>query len=336
MMNDAPPASFWKDAILRRGWIYSTLVIVLLAAATLVTGFAREHWIADILANLRVQQQLAALLLVLICGAYRHWLWMLVPLACLMIHLPWFLPASPRPGVSANFPMITVACCNVKSSNANYQQAIDSVLEKDPDVFIMLEITAHWADEIRQATESDYPHRIVRPSDKGNFGIGLYSKHPIEQSDVFQLNEAIHSIEAVVKVEERTYRVIGTHPLPPIGKKNARSRNEHLERLAERIRQPQLEMGDHSTIVIGDFNLTPWSPYYRDFELASGLYRDRRGIELTPTWYVLPTFPFGLALDHSFSSGDLSPGYVHVGDSIGSDHRSISTLYWGNRPGVKD
>ena len=319
----------WKQFLMARLWRYSCLLIVLLAVATLLTGFARIYWVWDILANLRVQQVLVAVVLMVNCVLYRRWIWLAVPAACLLVHLPWFLPGLDRNGGSTDYQVVTVSFGNVLTSNRNYDLVLDDLLRDDPDVFVVLEIDSRWADEIEAATKDEYVSRVVHPDDRGNFGIGLYSRHPIKHSQVFRLNEGIASIEAVVDVNGVSYRVIGTHPLPPIREPGFRSRNEHLRMLANRVQHPDPEYAGLPTVVMGDFNLTPWSPFFHDFETASGLRSTRHPADMTPTWYVLPIFPLGLALDHVFISKDVMLWTRRVGGSTGSDHRSVTATLSG-------
>lgn len=322
---DLPSENSWKQFFVARFWRYSSLLIVLLAVATILTGFARIYWVWDLLANLRVQQVLVAVVLIAICAIYRQWVWLAVALACFLVHAPWFLPGPQRGGGNPDVRhVMRVTVCNVLTSNQNFDAAIKDILRNDPDVFVALEIDSLWAEEIEAATKTDYPYTVVHPDEHGNFGIGLYSRYPIEHSHVFRLNEVIESIEAAIDKDGTKYRVIGTHPLPPTGDSNFRSRNEHLRMLADRVQHPQPEYEGLPTIVVGDFNLTPWSPFFHDFEAASGLRKAEHFADMTPTWYVLPIFPLGLALDHIFVSDDLNYWGRAVGGPTGSDHRSVS------------
>ena len=59
-------------------------------------------------------------------------------------------------------------------------------------------------------------------------------------------------------------------------------------------------------IVMGDLNLTPWSPLFSDFETSTELTRAGRGYGLTLIWYArVETFAMGLVLDHCLISDDL-------------------------------
>ncbi len=71
-------------------------------------------------------------------------------------------------------------------------------------------------------------------------------------------------------------------------------------------------------ILVGDLNLTPWSPHLATFEQASHLRRAVTGWNLTPTWYRFPAFPFGLVLDHALISEHLICNRHQVGSDMGS------------------
>lgn len=311
--------------------------MVLLLIATLLTGFAWQYWAWDILANLRVQQSVVAVVLAIICGVYRRWVWLGVCIACLMIHLPWFLPDGYRSEGSFDYQLAKFTVCNVNSANRSFDVAIADIVKDEPDVFAVLEITSEWARQIEASTAEVYPYRVVRPDDQGNFGIGLYSRTPIKAFNVFQLNTEINSIEAIIPIGEKEFRVIGTHPLPPIRPQGFANRNRHLNMLAERVRQPIEGFQGYPTVVMGDLNVTPWSPIFREFEARSGLHRAYQvGAKTVPTWYVLPTFLLGLSLDHVLHSEDLECLTCRIGGPIGSDHRSVTVTVGGLSRGTAE
>ena len=168
--------------------------------------------------------------------------------------------------------------------------------------------------------------------DGGNFGIGLYSRHQIVESTVFTLNTEIESIDATISAHDKEYRIFATHPVPPMGSRGYRSRNDHLKQLAMLVRETEPDISEKRIIVVGDLNLTPWSPHFAAFEQASGLRRASDGFSITPTWYRYPLFPFGLVLDHALISSGLSCVDHVIGPDIGSDHRSVTVTLVSTSP----
>jgi len=324
-MSTIEPRSTKFAIKLDRVWHIARFVAATLVSTTLVTLFAQYHWLADLLANLRVQQCLVLLAVLLTCLVFRKWAWFALTLACLAIHLPSFKPALPdgstrRPASG----LMKITTANVLTQNQRHQDILTDVLSRDPDVFVILELSHSLAEALESQVRSTYPHSIVRPMDSGNFGIGLYSRHPLVDADVFALNTEIESIAATIQINGNPCHVIATHPLPPIGARGYRLRNEHLQQLAAKIRNAIENSPETPVVLLGDLNLTPWSPHFAMFESDSGLRRAFDRPSVTPTWYRYPLFPFGLMLDHAMISDNLSCTSHAVGPEIGSDHRSVT------------
>jgi endonuclease/exonuclease/phosphatase family metal-dependent hydrolase len=105
---------------------------------------------------------------------------------------------------------------------------------------------------------------------------------------------------------------------------------------------------EEPVVLIGDFNLTPYSPYNDDLLSGSRLRDCARGRPLTPTW---PTWfaPLWIEIDRCFVTPEIRIASYQVGPAIGSDHyplvmdfhvsqleRRVSRLageLWAQRPG---
>ncbi len=296
------------------------LAVLLVTVATL---FARWFWVSDLLANLRTQQLIAIVFVIVLCTIARHSRLAWIAAVCFLVHFTsmsvQLIPDS-RTEPDGE-PSLRVMTMNVLTSNRSYRRVLDEIHEVDPDVVAILELSRGLDGFLSDHLSSKYPHSLTRPQDHGNFGIGIYSKLPFVDASAFELNEEIASIE----VECLGYRLIATHPLPPMGARRFRSRNEHLHLLAERIHRAQKRAPGQPIVVMGDLNVTPWSPHFGEFERRSGLRRAKQGLAVTPTWYARGSgFPMGLVLDHILISRSLECASYRVGPDIGSDHRSVS------------
>lgn len=291
---------------------------------TLFSFAARRHWLADLLANLRMQQVIGLLVLCTTFLLLRRWRWAVAAGAITLLHLPWFLSAI-EPTQRGGEPALSVMVANVLTSNPHHDRIVSQIKSQSPEVLAILELGTPLHLKLESELAKDYPYRVAVPQDLGNFGIGVYSKLPFQSEETFSLNiDNIPSVAVTVTKNGHHYHVIATHPLPPIGSTGFRDRNEHLSRLAERIAIHGGQHQEDSLIVVGDLNLTPWSPLMSDFEKTTKLRRAGRGFGFTPTWYFRkPTFPLGLVLDHGLISADLNCSEHIVCDSNGSDHRAI-------------
>ena len=285
-------------------------------------------WVADIFANLRVQQITALLVILVGAVGLRKWRWSIVLLILIGIHLPFFASVARSPKHSlettADSKSSRILLANVLTSNSRHDEIIRQIRDRNPDVFAILELSTPLADTLERGLAGTYSFHVSRPMDRGNFGIGVYSKHPLEQIQVFTLDDTIESITAVVGQGESTYRIVATHPLPPMSSVGFKRRNQHLFNLAGRIDRMRLEDPEVPIIVLGDLNLTPWSPIFYDFETQSGLTRASSRFDLSPTWYAKNHFLFGLILDHALLSDGLECLSHHVGADFGSDHRAVT------------
>ncbi|MGE3278245.1 MAG: endonuclease/exonuclease/phosphatase family protein [Candidatus Altimarinota bacterium] len=207
---------------------------------------------------------------------------------------------------------LKVLSANVLKTNVDYESTLRFVREEDPDVFGLIELTEPFAEAMR-ALHDDYPHQITFPYKEG-FGIGLYSKLPFVNPSIELLPGGIPYIHTVVEVEEQPVQVVLIHAMPPFNPEMFAQRNESLKHIADLT-------GQSPTIVMGDFNLTPWSTYYSSFVEDSGLVSSRdmwNGLQ--HSWY---SWGFYLPIDHLFVSRDIRVLKYTMGENIGSDHLPI-------------
>ena len=295
----------------------------LAAVASLLAFGARWHWLLDILANFRVQYAMYLIVATAVLLLCRNFRWAGISLIAVVLNLgvvlPYFIPlpnsASDTKEQRVSFRLATF---NVLSSNRCCDEVVDYLRELDADFVFVLETSADWELAIKSLRDL-YPHQ-KNEIQSGNFGIALLSKNPFSEIKISEYTPSIASIDALVMLGGNRVRLIGTHPYPPINGKVSRLRNSHMQKLAESI---ATEASDAKTIVAGDFNMTPWSPHFRDFLEVSGLEDSAKGKGVQPTWYALPSFCFGIPIDHVCFDKSFRVDARLVGPELGSDHRPV-------------
>jgi len=90
-----------------------------------------------------------------------------------------------------------------------------------------------------------------------------------------------------------------------------------VSRLAQEVR---LHRGPW--IVGGDFNLTPYSPVFRQLLDESGLQETRPRGAWAPSWRA-DFWPLAMRIDHVLVTRELCAEPSEVGPEIGSDHRPV-------------
>lgn len=303
------------------------LTALVCLGATAISLLARYWWLADLVANLRIQLIIGLILALtglVVTGQSR--LAALVMLG-LVWHCSWIAPYCFATSKPVGVRPLRVCVVNVLTQNREHDKVLAALKNAAPDVIAVLELGTELESRLNQELGDLYRHRITEPSDDGNFGIGLWSKLPLQDEKVFHLTvPLVPSISAQVIWEGQPVNLYATHPIPPVNSRYFQARNKHLELLAQRIQVQEESSQEALTIVVGDLNLTPWSPWYRKFIADADLRDCISGdsmASLTPTWYRWPLFPFGLVLDHGFCGGGLRCSDRKVLEDIGSDHRPV-------------
>ncbi|MGH6940970.1 endonuclease/exonuclease/phosphatase family protein [Hypericibacter sp.] len=240
---------------------------------------------------------------------------------------------APVRSIAEGKPSIRVLAANLQWSNGRRVRAIEILRSATADILVLAEPRQDWLSHIERL-EAEYPYRSnARWPDAS--GPTILSRLPILQTRTYhplvesiahqkyglsleqtRLAAGFSFEEAVVALSGRvSITLLGIHaPSPGDGPRSA-MRNDYFERLASHcagIEGPLL--------VAGDFNVTPWSPFYRDFIRTTGLLNATRGRLATwPAWLG----PLGIPIDHALRRGAISLVRIAPGPPLGSDHRSI-------------
>jgi endonuclease/exonuclease/phosphatase (EEP) superfamily protein YafD len=307
-----------------------------LAAATVVVSLlplaARYSWALDLFANFRLQYIVVQLGLIVALGFARSpgWLAAVVGAAAITaVPLFPYLPLHAAAASKVSGTPVSVLSVNVQQRNRDYARTIELIRNANADLVLILELTPGLAAAL-DGLDALYPQRLLRPSD-GPFGIGLLSRrqpamavknepgaaHPSTAYLSATELGATPAAEAKLDVGGTAVDFIGVHLMPPTNRDWAAERRRQLDLLAARVRTRQ-----RPTIVCGDFNLTPYSPFFGDLLEQSGLRDGRGGRGLQTSW---PTFMplLGIPIDHCLVSPEIGVAASRRLDAFGSDHYPV-------------
>ncbi|QDT35452.1 endonuclease/exonuclease/phosphatase family protein [Thalassoglobus polymorphus] len=297
---------------------------VLLSAATVLSLFAQHFWMFDLLTSFHVQYSLALILVVGLLLRHRRWTFSALAGVALgynlLLVLPVYLPvqqplqqASQQP--SSEGRSLRLVSANVQTSNRDHAEFLKWIRKEDPDLFLVMEVDDRWMASLRELKE-EYRHSVsFARSD--NFGIALFSKLPMNAEIVHIGVRELPSVLARVQVDHQVVTLVGTHPLPPGGKKLSGWRNQQLEAVSEVVGRI-----DGPKILLGDLNVTPWSPYFKDVLESTGLRDSRAGFGIQPTWPATNPL-FWIPIDHVLTSDEVQVHEREIGSNNGSDHYPV-------------
>ena len=284
-----------------------------LGTATLLGFLGKLFWLFDLFSHFRVQLFQLSLIFLFISlwqrMNRRAILFTAIALLNYAFVLPYYL-GKPKP--TSEQP-VRAMLMNINAANGNTQQVLDAVKQFDPDLLLLEEVTPEWAEKLDQLKKI-YPYRIAQPQ-SGCFGIMLLSKHKLKNERIEAVGSAgLPSIVTNVQLESGTITLIGTHPLPPIGARRAKERNQQLAALPDWVAQ-----SEHPVLLIGDLNTSPWSPHFSRLLKDSGLKNSMKGFGFQPSWPVKGHL-LRIPIDHLLHSPEITVHNRMIGSDVGSDH----------------
>ena len=224
--------------------------------------------------------------------------------------IPWYLPAE-----HDREHNLRVMISNVMTSNRRYQDVIDYVRSENPDLLVIMEMDLTWQQHL-EPLKSLLPHSFAQPR-SDNFGLAIFSKIPLINPKAQEWGKGtvvVPSLTANITVRDRVVSLIATHPVPPSSEEYFMSRNSQLDEIANYVRQV-----GNDAIVMGDLNMSMWSPYYRKFIDRANLRNTRASFGIQPSWPVnLPLLQ--IPIDHCSITPHLKVSNNRIGKDIGSDH----------------
>jgi endonuclease/exonuclease/phosphatase (EEP) superfamily protein YafD len=240
----------------------------------------------------------------------------LVMLAFASFNLSLLLPyAIPKALPPESGRVIPIAAVNVLIKNRDFRQTLNFVESANPDVLLVAEVDEEWLsalDALGYENSKKFPASAW-------LGMGIYSRYEIIAQEPFPKGSTDPFACAwTLKVEDKELVVIGVHPPPPEIPPTSQ-RQAMLEQMTQFIHQFSAEK---PTVVMGDLNVTPWSPYLENMIQDAKLSDARIGQGVVQTWPAqIP--PLWIPIDHCLVSKDIMLHRFYRGPSIGSDHFPI-------------
>lgn len=296
-----PSKKWWVE-----GWDFLRIQVLVLSLST-----ALILWID---AENAVSYRLNVLLILLLLG-------------CSLFHLYKIYPFTRISGTEVDAidvkqveSPLSILVSNVQQSNTNYEKAVKTIREKDPDIVCLIETNEEWQDQLKVLVD-EYPYKVLHPLEN-TYGMILLSKFKIVQSNILHLVDSeVPSIEAEIEYSDgRHLRLYCVHPIPSAPPIVSRTSTKSVQKDRELTILAKRSTGySGPKIVFGDLNDVGWSKTTEKFQKISGLLDPRKGrgfYNTFPATFSIFRFP----LDHVFFSKHFHLIDMAVLDSIGSDH----------------
>ncbi|MEO7385616.1 MAG: endonuclease/exonuclease/phosphatase family protein [Gammaproteobacteria bacterium] len=311
----------------------AALVVVATTLSTMAALGARAAWFLELFSHFALQYLVLQAMAAVTCVALRRWSWALV---VVLASIPNLLAVGPYlPGLLSRPPVLVAApkpgkdrpAVRLVAANLLYRQedptAVRAYLGREsPDLLVLSEFTPRWREKLR-SLERTYPYFALRPR-WNPWGIAVYSRYPFRAIENLDLGDDQSShLRLLVELPDGLVELYAVHLVSPSGPRQAAQRNTQLRRLAERIRAANPTL---PKIVAGDFNITPYSPWFHDLLRDAGLRDGRQPFGLHVTWPAWPV-PLWIPIDQCLARGPVDVTRVAAGPPIGSDHLPLECTF---------
>ena len=319
-------------------WI--KLFSILMVFSFLLSLGGAYYWALDLFRHFIVQYALLSLLFGVLATTRKLWLYVLL-MAVLSVLCG--LEVAGRLDYVSNAPeeairgddVLKVIVYNRHHSLTDHKAMVDFIRSENPDIFFILEANSSHAETLKKDLNAAYPYLFLLPKDNSAFGMVAASKHR------FKLKWNTHShllgeefdgianfimIASIVPDGHKPVTFYALHTPPPMRPYLFTQRNAELKHVADLINQRHRKRDD-SIVLLGDWNITPYSPFF------SRLLKDAGLKNQTTTPYFLPSWPSNapafaqIPIDHILFKGMLRLLEKRRGPSLGSDHHAIIAVF---------
>lgn len=302
------------------------LVLMLLPWVPVVMA----SWPLDNLANFQPLWVLAAVpvMLFMWVAHYRHFGLFLLPII-LLVMLNFADRIWPTQEPQQGPGQFRLVQFNAFYWNANMPEAVQQLNNSNADIIALQEVSYKMLKPLEKLEEK-YPYSVVgRFANKHLVGLNLYSRYPIVNYTLHTAKvnrSAFLEVELALPGEQGQLQVFVVHPNSPRKESWWDNRNRLLMKVASLVNQSDAR----HLLVVGDMNVSPWSPWFRHFVQASEL-EPCAELGTLPTWSALNTeghwrWLVGSDIDHCFFRPDgLAPHRRRTIEAIGSDHQAVAT-----------
>lgn len=294
------------------------LALVAVSLGTVLALFSRQHWFAELFSNFRLYYLLAQAVLALIFLHTRHrvllTLTVLLSMPNALSVVPYLTPLIVGRSVAA-LPeqRLSIIMLNVNYRSRDFESTLNYIASSPSDIVVVSEYTPEWESALA-ALESDYPYQIGK-SRPDPWGLAVFSKHPFVRAELLDLGvkDSVHA-HLVIDLDGTPLEIFAVHLMVPTTGDKAGMRNRQLAVLAE-----HMSLTKNPRMLVGDMNITPFSPFFDDFLGATGLVDTRLPFGLHFTW---PTtaLPIWIPIDHCLADPSILFQSVRTGPPFGSDH----------------
>lgn len=200
-------------------------------------------------------------------------------------------------------------------ANLNYdlppnEKVVGQIREYNPDIIALVELSEDWNEHLN--LQESFPiHKLALGF--GPYNMGIYSKIPLEDSKFKDLGIGMQpNLHVYLPNLDCSMSLI--HLIPPLSADSYWHNRTATRRLSTQYRHTS-----DCSVIVGDFNSTPYGIDYAVFDYGAKFLNAFSGFGIPRSWNARVPF-LKLPIDHVLYKGSLMVNDAKVLDGFGSDH----------------
>lgn len=225
-----------------------------------------------------------------------------------------------------NEEWIKVFYSNIYYKNTDYKSLQEKIEKENPDIVILVEFSDNHEDEMKEFFKEKYPYMNRNSRSTMLAWDVVFSKIPLENITETHLVEAWARNYSYMKIlcdecnDWADLYVI--HTSAPVSQKNFDMRNAQIGKLLSDLIKHHTNWSP--LMIIGDFNLSPRSYYYKQFTKHLNILNALSYQSPNYTRSLLQQWIFRSHIDQLFVSPEIKISKINIENLTWSDHRSFS------------
>ncbi len=213
---------------------------------------------------------------------------------------------------------ITVVQYNRLAAHFKHTSVIEWLRAQPFDIVILQEANKSLSADVSRLKDI-YPYQIHEPRSHA-FGMIILSKHKLQEAQKVKTGGTFYLKIKLEKYDGLPITLYALHAMVPIGI----TRNIELRVTSEHIAKDSSER----IIFMGDWNITPFSPHFKDVLKTTKLTHQDTSTYPAVTWptvFMLPIFQ--IPIDQILFSPNLQLIEKNTGPAMGSDHYPLIATF---------
>ncbi len=234
-----------------------------------------------------------------------------------------YLPTQQKLTPSTNTG-ITLMFSNIFYKNTNTEDIIKHINKNTPDIIAFVEFSLHHKTKLYPTLVEHYPYTNITQRSKTHAGNIVFSKYPLEDLNHQTQQGSWRYNYIAIHHNGKKYYLYVVHTTAPISPEYFDNRNTQLIKFTQDILSQNDESSHNArTIIVGDFNITPWSAYYKKTLNTLPFNNITRYYPWLFTRYFSPIPIFQAHIDHVFLSKNLRYATLDTFQLQWSDHKGL-------------